>query len=81
MIRRAGEDLARERDAAALEGDPGDSGCDVQIAAVVPHDIISGELEEESARGRPGLVDLVGIDSPGLTSALALAEEVDRLLP
>ena len=31
--------------------------------------------------GLPGLVNLVGIDSPGLTSSLALAEEVDRLLP
>jgi L-2-hydroxyglutarate oxidase LhgO len=37
-------------------------------------------IAEESARGRPGLVDLVGIDSPGLTSALAIAEEVERLL-
>ena len=37
-------------------------------------------IAEESARGLPGLVDLVGIDSPGLTSALAIAEEVDRLL-
>jgi L-2-hydroxyglutarate oxidase LhgO len=38
-------------------------------------------IAEESARGLPGLVDLVGIESPGLTSALAIAEEVDRLLP
>ena len=38
-------------------------------------------VAEESARDRPGLVNLVGIDSPGLTSSLALAEEVDRLLP
>jgi L-2-hydroxyglutarate oxidase LhgO len=38
-------------------------------------------VAEESARGLPGLVNLVGIDSPGLTSCLALAEEVDRLLP
>ena len=38
-------------------------------------------VAEESGRGRPGLVNLVGIDSPGLTSSLALAEEVDRLLP
>jgi L-2-hydroxyglutarate oxidase LhgO len=36
---------------------------------------------EEAARGRPGLVNLVGIDSPGLTSCLALAEHVDALLP
>jgi L-2-hydroxyglutarate oxidase LhgO len=38
-------------------------------------------VAEESARGLPGFVSLVGIDSPGLTSALAIAEEVDRLLP
>ena len=37
-------------------------------------------IAEESARGLPGLVDLVGIDSPGLTSAPAIAEEVERLL-
>jgi L-2-hydroxyglutarate oxidase LhgO len=38
-------------------------------------------IAEETARGRAGLVDLVGIDSPGLTSSPAIAEEVDRLLP
>jgi L-2-hydroxyglutarate oxidase LhgO len=38
-------------------------------------------IREESARGLPGFLNLVGIDSPGLTSALAIAEEVDRLLP
>lgn len=37
-------------------------------------------IAEETPRGRPGLVNLIGIDSPGLTSSLALAEEVDRLL-
>ena len=37
-------------------------------------------IAEESARGLPGFVNLIGIDSPGLTSALAIAEEVDRLL-
>lgn len=37
-------------------------------------------VAEESARGLPGLVNLVGIDSPGLTSALAIAAEVERLL-
>jgi L-2-hydroxyglutarate oxidase LhgO len=38
-------------------------------------------VAEEAGRGLPGLVSLVGIDSPGLTSSLAIAEEVDRLLP
>ncbi len=38
-------------------------------------------VAEESGRGLPGLVNMVGIDSPGLTSSLALAEVVDHLLP
>lgn len=38
-------------------------------------------VAEESERGLPGLVNLMGIDSPGLTSSLALAEEVERYLP
>jgi len=37
-------------------------------------------IADEAARGLPGLVDLVGIDSPGLTSSLAIADEVARLL-
>jgi L-2-hydroxyglutarate oxidase LhgO len=37
-------------------------------------------IAEESARGLPGLVDLVGIDSPGLTAALAIAEHVEGLI-
>jgi L-2-hydroxyglutarate oxidase LhgO len=38
-------------------------------------------VAEESARGLPGWVNLVGIESPGLTSCLELAREVRRVLP
>jgi L-2-hydroxyglutarate oxidase LhgO len=51
---------------AKLQG-PGDGFRDFAIA-------------DETARGLPGLIDLVGIDSPGLTSSLAIADEVARLL-
>jgi L-2-hydroxyglutarate oxidase LhgO len=37
-------------------------------------------IAEETARGLPGFVDLVGIDSPGLTSAPAIADCVAGLL-
>lgn len=37
-------------------------------------------IADESARGLRGFVNLVGIESPGLTSSLAIAEEVARLL-
>jgi L-2-hydroxyglutarate oxidase LhgO len=37
-------------------------------------------IEEESGRGLPGFVNLVGIDSPGLTSSMAIADEVARLI-
>jgi L-2-hydroxyglutarate oxidase LhgO len=37
-------------------------------------------VSEESARGLPGLVNLVGIESPGLTAAPALAERVVEIL-
>ncbi|HET6899413.1 MAG TPA: NAD(P)/FAD-dependent oxidoreductase [Vicinamibacteria bacterium] len=37
-------------------------------------------IAEETSRDRPGLVSLIGIDSPGLTSALSIAEEVARLI-
>jgi L-2-hydroxyglutarate oxidase LhgO len=38
-------------------------------------------VEEATARGLPGLVNLLGLESPGLTCALELGELVDGLLP
>lgn len=37
-------------------------------------------IADESARGHPGLVNLLGIDSPGLTSSPAIAEHVARMI-
>lgn len=42
-----------------------------------PRDFV---IVEESAAGLPGFVDLVGIESPGLTAALAIGERVADLL-
>ena len=35
-------------------------------------------VQEESEKGFPGFINLIGIESPGLTSSLAIAE---RILP
>lgn len=37
-------------------------------------------IKEESDKGFPGFVNLIGIESPGLTSSLAIAEYVEVLL-
>jgi L-2-hydroxyglutarate oxidase LhgO len=37
-------------------------------------------IREESDRGLPGLIDLIGIESPGLTSCLTIAERVEALV-
>ncbi len=37
-------------------------------------------IREESERGAPGLVNLVGIESPGLTAALSIGEYVRKLI-
>jgi len=37
-------------------------------------------IADEAARDRPGLYDLIGIESPGLTAALAIAERVAAMI-
>ena len=37
-------------------------------------------IEEASANGAPGLVNLIGIESPGLTASAAIADRVLALL-
>jgi L-2-hydroxyglutarate oxidase LhgO len=36
-------------------------------------------IAEETARGAPGWINLIGIESPGLTAALAIARHVTAL--
>jgi L-2-hydroxyglutarate oxidase LhgO len=38
-------------------------------------------IQEESAKGLPGVVNLLGIESPGLTASLAIANYVKGILP
>ncbi|HVO40001.1 MAG TPA: NAD(P)/FAD-dependent oxidoreductase, partial [Spirochaetia bacterium] len=37
-------------------------------------------IREESDRGLPGWINLVGMESPGLTSCLTIAEMVESLI-
>lgn len=37
-------------------------------------------IQEETEKGFPGLINLIGIESPGLTSSLAISEHVAHLL-
>lgn len=54
---------------------PDYAGCRPKIAAG------DFRIDGPSEHGLPGLVNLFGIESPGLTSALAIAAEVERRLP
>ena len=38
-------------------------------------------ITHEAKRGLPGLINLVGIESPGLTAALAIARYIGRMMP
>jgi L-2-hydroxyglutarate oxidase LhgO len=49
----------------------------LQAKGEPPRDFV---IREEKERGLPGFVDLIGIESPGLTASLAIAEHVASLL-
>ncbi len=49
----------------------------LQAPGQPPRDFV---IAEESGRGLPGFVNLIGIESPGLTSALAIADHVAGLI-
>jgi L-2-hydroxyglutarate oxidase LhgO len=38
------------------------------------------KMQEESARGLPGLIDLIGMESPGVTACLAIADMVEDMV-
>lgn len=63
----------------------GDDDLEPDIAGIRPKLQGRGEpfrdfvIADEAARGLPGFVNLIGIESPGLTAAPAIAEEVARL--
>ncbi|MBX3043765.1 MAG: NAD(P)/FAD-dependent oxidoreductase [Candidatus Kapabacteria bacterium] len=42
-----------------------------------PRDFI---INEETDKGLPGMINLIGIESPGLTSCIAIAEYIDRIV-
>lgn len=47
-----------------------------------PHDPFRDFVIEDAARhGAPGLINLIGMDSPGLTSSESIAEHVSTLIP
>ena len=64
--------------------DVGEEDLEPDIAGIRPKLQGRGEpfrdfvIADETARGLPGFVNLVGIESPGLTAAPAIAEEVAR---
>lgn len=59
---------------------PDQAGIRPKLAPHLPGEPRDFVIAEESARGLPGWVDLIGIESPGLTCALEIADEVAALL-
>jgi L-2-hydroxyglutarate oxidase LhgO len=61
-----------------------DASLTPDYAGIRPKIVVAGELytdfmiQSEADHGLPGLVNLFGIESPGLTASLAIAEEVAR---
>jgi L-2-hydroxyglutarate oxidase LhgO len=84
--------VAEEKRAAFAKGvrrlvpEIGDEDLTPDISGIRPKVQAPGEpmkdfiIREESDRSLPGLVNLIGIESPGLTSCLAIARHVDDLL-
>jgi L-2-hydroxyglutarate oxidase LhgO len=60
-----------------LSPDMGGMRPKLQAEGEAPRDFI---IRHESDRGLAGLVNLIGIDSPGLTASPAIAQEVARLI-
>ena len=64
----------------------GDEDLTPDISGIRPKVQAPGEpmrdfiIREESDRGLPGLLNLIGIESPGLTSCLAIAKHVEAIL-
>jgi len=52
------------------------------MKVVGPGEQLAGDfiIAGPSMHGVPGVVNLFGIESPGLTAALGIAEEVNRML-
>jgi L-2-hydroxyglutarate oxidase LhgO len=44
------------------------------------HPVRDFYIKEETERGCPGLINLIGIESPGLTSSLSIADYVRKLI-
>lgn len=73
------EAIARYLDLPLDDLAPDDTGIRAKLQG--PGDLFRDfYIREESDQGLPGLVNCIGIESPGLTSALAIARRVNRLL-